>query len=202
MDVDRKIREKFHIKGGDTLPYLGWVRNYTRQDLAKLFNELGYTKGAEIGVERGRFSKVLCTQIPKLQLKCIDPWAPFTHHNAATMENTFQNAKLRLARFGDRIEFIRKTSLEAVKDIPDGSLDFVYIDAMHDFDFVMRDIINWVPKVRSGGIVSGHDYIKIQGYGVISAVDTYTRAHNINSWFITAERDPRVNGSPSWFWAK
>jgi hypothetical protein len=185
----------------DTLPFLGWV-SFTRLELAKLFCELGFTQGAEIGVERGRFSNVLLGNNPNLHLKCIEPWKAFTHHSDATMEETFQNCKARLARYGDRVEYIRKTSLDAVKDIPDASLDFVYIDAMHDFDNCIQDIINWVPKVRSGGIVSGHDYIKIYQYGVMDAVNAYTRVHNIGMWYITSERDPRKDGSPSWFWVR
>ena len=54
---------------------------------------------------------------------------------------------------------IRKSSVEAAKDFPDRSLDAVYIDAAHDEDSVREDIKTWRPKIRPGGILSGHDYV-------------------------------------------
>ena len=54
---------------------------------------------------------------------------------------------------------IRKSSVEAAKDFPDGSLDAVYIDAAHDEDSVREDIRTWRSKIKQGGILSGHDYV-------------------------------------------
>ena len=54
---------------------------------------------------------------------------------------------------------IRKSSVEAAKDFPDGSLDAVYIDAAHDEDSVREDIKTWRTKIKPGGILSGHDYV-------------------------------------------
>ena len=54
---------------------------------------------------------------------------------------------------------IKKTSIEAAKDFADGSLDAVYIDAEHDEDSVREDIRVWRPKIKPGGILSGHDWI-------------------------------------------
>ena len=54
---------------------------------------------------------------------------------------------------------IKKTSVEAAKDFPDGSLDAVYIDAEHDEDSVREDIRTWRPKIKPGGILSGHDWV-------------------------------------------
>ncbi len=99
---------------------------------------------------------------------------------------------------GFDVEFIRKGSLDAVKDIPDGSLDFVYIDEMHEFDPVMMDLIQWNPKVKRGGIIAGHDYSNVYfQFGVIQAVQAYTYAHNIHNWYVT-DLDPH----PSFFWVK
>lgn len=199
MDVVNKaIWKKFHVKYNDTLPFQGWVG--TRLQLAELFGELEFNIGAEIGVENGRYSEVLCLKNPKLKLKCIDPWKAFGHHSDADMEVTYQNAFNRLSKYN--VEFIRKTSVDAAKEVVDGSLDFVYIDGLHGFDPVITDIIAWVPKVKVGGIVSGHDYYKTYQYGVIPAVDAYTRAHNINMYYITREDGRRAEGVPSWFWVK
>jgi len=194
--VNRAIWNRFHIKYNDTLPYKAWQGD--RIALAQFFGEMGFREGAEVGVENGRYSAHLCRNIKGLHLRCIDPWTAFGRHSDADMERTYQNARARLLRFG--VQFIRKPSLEAARDIPDGSLDFVYIDGLHDFDSVIQDIIAWVPKVKRGGIVSGHDYVPIYQYGVIQAVDTYTRIHNIFLWYITHETlTPQAH---SWFWVK
>ena len=53
---------------------------------------------------------------------------------------------------------IRLSSVEASKLYKDGSLDFVFIDAMHTYDGVTADITAWMPKIRKGGVLAGHDY--------------------------------------------
>ena len=85
---------------------------------------------------------------------------------------------------------------DASRYVDDGSLDFVYIDGGHDFDNVMLDLILWSPKVRSGGVVSGHDYYRFRAAGVAPAVDVYTQQHRITQWFLTDER------TPSFFWVQ
>jgi hypothetical protein len=86
--------------------------------------------------------------------------------------------------------------MDAVRKIKNESLDFVYIDGFHDFDWVMPDLIFWAQKVRRHGIVAGHDYYPFFRAGVMFAVDAYTRAHNINDWYVTREKEP------TWFWVK
>jgi len=53
---------------------------------------------------------------------------------------------------------IRKTSLEASKMFADGSLHCVFIDANHKYECVKEDIQAWLPKIKPGGMLSGHDY--------------------------------------------
>jgi len=167
----------------------------TRRTLAELFNQMGYKAGAEVGVQEGVYSEILCQSIPGLQLKAIDTWAPFSHHDQAFQDDMFARARKRLEKY--TVEFIKKPSIEAAREIPDGSLDFVYIDAMHDFDNVIMDIIAWTPKVRRDGIVSGHDYEHYYSCGVSHAVDAYVRAHNIGMYYLTPKDPPR-----SWFWVR
>ena len=185
----------FHIKRGDNPPFFAWQGR--RELLGDLFKELGYTIGAEIGVERGIFSATLCQKNPNLHLKCVDPWEPYFYYTQTSEETVrvkYEEAKRTLAPYN--VEIVRKTSMDAVKEFKDGSLDFVYIDGLHDFDNVMLDLIHWGPKVRPGGIISGHDYCAGYMVGVVPAVDTYTRAHNVKMYYITREREP------SFFWVK
>lgn len=77
------------------------------------------------------------------------------------MDKMFEDAeKLFIARTKDvkNIIKIRKSSVEAAKDFEDMSLDAVYIDAEHDFESVRADIKAWRPKLKFGGVLSGHDF--------------------------------------------
>jgi predicted O-methyltransferase YrrM len=193
MDIDALIREKFKVENGNSPPFK--CVGVTREMLAQFMGELGFKTGAEIGVFRGAYSCRLCLAMPGLKIKCIDPWLPFRKNSRGRQEERFAVTSRRLKQFN--AEIIRKTSMEAVKEVPDKSLDFVYIDAMHEFDPVMLDIICWSDKVRPGGIVAGHDYSPPKWYnGVMLAVNTYVQAHEISKWYVTDDEDP------SFFWVK
>jgi len=170
-----------------------------RGDLAALFRDLGYTVGAEIGVGGGVFSEMLCKTIPGLRLYCIDAWEPYSGYldfsNQKELEVDYQSALTRLTPYHAII--IRKFSMDAVKLIPDKSLDFVYIDARHENPEVGDDIREWSKKVRRGGIVSGHDYVHIH-QDVINEVDKQAERplFLVGKWDET--NDPMT--CPSWFW--
>lgn len=70
----------------------------------------------------------------------------------------------------NNITVIRKTSVEAAKDFEDGSISLLFLDAGHDFDSVVADIKSWRKKVKSGGILCGHDWMEGTWQSVISAV--------------------------------
>ena len=59
---------------------------------------------------------------------------------------------------------IRATSEVASNIFPYNSLDFIYIDANHAYDFVVKDIELWFPKLKKGGVFAGHDYINLDWY--------------------------------------
>jgi len=190
------IVEKFGINGVSSAPLV--ANRGDREELAVLFGELGFKTGAEIGVRKGWYSWRLCRNIPNLKLKCVDPWLAFRRNSQDKMDYYFEYAKKLLAPYD--AEIIKKTSEEAAKDVSDGSLDFVFIDAMHEYDSVLQDITLWTPKVRVGGIVSGHDYSKPNRYnGVVGAVKEYTMSHGIDEWYVTLEDNEHA---PSWFWVK
>jgi hypothetical protein len=75
-----------------------------------------------------------------------------------------------LSQFGERVELIRKFSLEACKEFEDKSLDFVFIDAGHEFTDCYNDIVNWYPKVKENGINIGHDWYHPSWPGVTKSV--------------------------------
>jgi hypothetical protein len=167
------------------------IRTLDRNRLVRHFGEYGLLRGAEIGVDRGHFSEYMLKYIPGCTLLCVDPW-----RWKLRGESRYQSTVRRLAPYGDRATIIREYSFEAVMGVPDESLDFVFIDGDHSFDYIMTDIIWWSRKVRYGGVVSGHDFYRFRGGGVVPAVETYTRAHGITRWFLTDEKEA------TWFWAR
>lgn len=196
MNIDY-LHKRFGTVKGESSPIFGKHKDrniITREVLAEIFHEFGFTVGAEIGVYRGEYSEVLLNKNPHLKLYLIDPWMGWAHANEGVQRKNFRLARQRLV---DRnVEYIVKPSLIAADDIPDGSLDFVYIDAAHDFDNVMLDLIMWGKKVRKGGIISGHDYYYHYTVGVLTAVDTYAKAHGVSQWFATKDYPP------SFLWIK
>jgi len=174
----------------------------SRIELAKYFNQLDFHVGAEIGVADGRYSEILCKEIPGLDLTCVDPWAKYDGNWRSDdyQDKAFKKAQDRLSKYN--VSFKKNTSLEAARDIKDGSLDFVFIDGAHDFNNVMLDLILWTPKVRKGGIVALHDYYRSK-YGtvqVIPAVDTYTKINKIDFNITPRYEDGHKDDTPPCVW--
>lgn len=175
------------------------LSDHGRQSLLRLFREMRAKRGAEIGVWRGVFSAQMCQAVPGVHLTCVDPWEVYDGYREqksvqAHLDDAHQQAVAALAPYDCDIQ--RAPSVEAAESVPDGSLDFVYIDGNHRYDYVMADLEAWSPKVRSGGIVSGHDYIAKKSHTeVVRAVDTFTKARGIAPWYVLAG-----DKTPSFMW--
>lgn len=173
--------------------------------LATLFKELEFKTGAEIGVLKGEYTQILGQTIPNLKLYAIDPWTEYPDYYDVSggqpyFNEIYEEAKQRTSFFD--CQLIKKFSMEAVKDFEDESLDFVYIDANHEFIHVAEDIHYWSKKVKKGGIISGHDYRR-GGFrskckvNVKDVVQAWTYTNGINPWYI-------IDGDrhQSWMWIK
>jgi hypothetical protein len=179
-----------------------------RIELAKHFASLGFKKGAEIGVAYGYYSEVLFKNIPGLELYSVDAWISYARYrdyrDQSTYDKMIKTATEILTKYNCHI--VRKSSMDAVRDFSDGSLDFVYIDANHKYEFVKDDIREWSKKVRKGGIVSGHDYYltKSGNTGVIRAVDEYVKKHGLTLEITGWDRRNliRDDRQPSWWFIK
>jgi hypothetical protein len=115
----------------------------------------------------------------------------------------------RLKPFESVIDVKRMTTVEASRTVPDESLDYVYVDARHDYCATYEDIDTWWPKLKPGGILAGHDYLyaeqeRVQDWSlcengtrhrgaVRGAVEDFAKRHGLS---ISATfRDPLVNSS-------
>ena len=136
-----------------------------RDDLPFFLNGLGLTNiGIEVGVCKGLFSAHILKNWHGKKLYLIDSWRHFSgiedvnngDHNEQldNIARTFMN----IYPFDSRAVIVRDYSTEAAELFQDKSIDFVYIDAGHDYKSVTKDLICWFPKVKSGGYFLGHDY--------------------------------------------
>jgi hypothetical protein len=176
-----------------------------RYQLPSLLNARGLAgTGIEVGVFEGWYSNYLLTHWRGRRLISVDPWqvwesgyADDCNRDQPAMDQIYHRACQTLQPHGQRSEIWRLTSQEASTKLSDASLDFVYIDAQHHEAAVTDDLNRWYPKLRSGGMLSGHDYMDgtfdFGVFGVRTAVDHFTRQHHLQLW-VTRELL-----SPSWF---
>jgi hypothetical protein len=140
--------------------------------------------GVEIGVLNANTAHRLLLALPFLEHHMIDPWcvpekgssyAKQADTNAQKSqdahEKAYQKTKKLTAFAGKRAHIYRAMSHEVVDQFKDGSLDFVFIDGDHSYDGVKLDISLWLPKVKPGGWIGGHDYDHPKLPGVSKAVD-------------------------------
>lgn len=207
------IIKKYKIDLSDKLPID--IPNVGKDDLADLLHELDFKTGVEVGVAQGKYAKKLCEANPQMKVYGVDIWRAYdgyTDYYQEKLDICYEKARELLAPFPNH-QIIKDFSMNAVKQFADNSLDFVYIDANHDDPYVTEDIVEWSKKVRSGGIVSGHDYFRRKSrktmasrYSVIRATQNYTKENNIKPWFLLGLLD-KIPGLVrdhirSWFWVK
>lgn len=145
--------------------------------IAKLINQYNCDIGYEIGVSGGHtYSHVLNTCKKLKEWHGVDIWKPSEGYEVRpngvewNHEGNY-NKVVQISKKHENRAFIhRMTSEEASKEIEDESIDIVFIDADHSYEGVKNDIIYWAPKVKSGGIISGHDYDLPRFPGVKKAV--------------------------------
>ena len=200
----KNIFEKFNFNPEAKMPLV--IKNFCRNDLAILFQELGFKTGAEIGVKKGYYSKILCLYNPNLRLYSIDPWKGNEEYNQERMDYFYEEAKKRFDPLN--CEIIKKTSMEAVNLFYGNSIDFVYIDGDHHYKSVIEDLTEWSKKVRKGGIIAGHDWGKYpaKNCDVNRAVWDFVKENSIDPWFVIDghhnERGINLTRPDSFFWVK
>lgn len=189
-------------------------QNYVskRDEIPFLLNELGLNgDGIEIGVQRGLYAEIVLRNSSLKKLYLCDPWkqidtniySDVANINDEEQEKILKEMINRVFKYNysrDRINILRMTSDQAIESklFKDKQLDFVYIDANHKYEYILKDIEMWYPKVKNGGIIAGHDYLDgeiMEGsFGVKSAVtDFFGNNKNNERIYITDEN------WPSWY---
>ena len=136
----------------------------SRKDLPFLLNRLGLTDmGVEVGVAAGNYSRHILKHWNGKRLNMVDPYA----YQGAVLDRSddeLQHAGNELFAhavvldYKYRAALHKEFSVKAASHFFENELDFVYIDARHDFRSVWADLAAWYPKVKVGGIIAGHDY--------------------------------------------
>ncbi len=149
---------------------LGWMR---WPELLFLYGcGKKYKNILELGSWKGRSTHALLSG--GAEVTAVDTWLGSedirddTNH-LAKKEDVFATFMNNVGNFKN-LKFFRAKGHEAAQEIPDASYDMIFIDAGHTYEDVKQDIADWLPKVKKGGILCGHDYVQ-SWMGVIQAVD-------------------------------
>jgi hypothetical protein len=191
------------------------IPDTSRNDLPSFFKEMGYKVGVEIGVYKGYFTRALC--LGGLKVIGVDPWMPYPGFDRDTdarierQEYLYKRAQRQVR--GLDATFIRKTSIEAVLEFENESLDFIYIDGNHKLQYAVQDIMEWYPKIKKGGVISGHDYINPDRAAGVKdtiqvkyAVDVCVEALHVKNFYVlgemVAKKGEKRDKYRSWMWIK
>jgi len=131
-------------------------------------------KMAEIGCYAGE-STIAFAMIAGT-VYAIDPWInDYDNDDLSSfifpMTYVKTSFAIRTKEFSN-IHVINTTSERAALEIPDSSLDFVYIDAIHKLGPMKDDINSWLPKIKKGGYIGGHDFCGYWGEVVDAILET------------------------------
>jgi predicted O-methyltransferase YrrM len=119
----------------------------------------------EVGVWKGMSACFMAVEIinsgKKIKFDCVDTWEPFdwdTGISKSEYTDLYNIFLENIEPVKNNINIIKSLSWEASSNYEDESLDFVFIDAGHDYESIKKDLISWLPKVKKGGVIAGHDY--------------------------------------------
>jgi len=131
----------------------------TRWDLMiKFIGENDYKRIAEIGVAEGGMAKRVIEKCTG-RLDCyIMVDRLITKRLYAVILETDLPGYMEHEVQRNPLVLMRMNSEKASEIIAPESLDLIFLDAQHEYEGIKKDIECWLPKVKKGGIISGHDY--------------------------------------------
>lgn len=140
-----------------------------RNEIGDLLQEYGLKTGIEVGVQRGLYAEILLKKWKSCtNYKLVDLWAHQKNYEDIAnvsdekQESLYQETQARLKPWAHKTEYYKMLSTEASKKIAEKEgqelVDFIYIDARHDYCGVTEDLVHYWPLLKAGGIMAGHDY--------------------------------------------
>jgi predicted O-methyltransferase YrrM len=148
---------------------------------------------AEVGVAAGAFSAQIHAITRPAKLHLIDAWnyppQPDCHEPGLARVRAQFAAEIAAGQ----VEIHRGLSADMLARLPDHCLDWIYVDAGHDYDNVAADLAACLRVVRPGGIIAGDDYLRydtpLHRYGVIEAVNAMANRVGAEFLFLTMDYD-------------
>lgn len=140
----------------------------------------GHQVFVEVGCWHGRSTAYMAEEIKRrmapVEFYAVDTWKGSEENGLAELVRRHHGGDLfprfleNMSRVGvyDYVRPLRMTSTEGATRFANGSVDFVFLDADHEYESVRADIAAWRPKLRKGGTLAGHD---IDRPGVRRAVE-------------------------------
>lgn len=152
---DSRLRE---IAAGATSRFDLWV---------KWLQAIQARSVLEVGVWKGDFAKQILQDCKTVERYCmIDPWAHLpdwnkpSNVNPEMFDQVYEEAMQKTAFASAKIKVLRGRTREVIDSIPDGSLDFAYIDGDHTLRGITVDLIKVLPKIKEGGFIGGDDFTR------------------------------------------
>ncbi len=188
--VARLITPKVYVEIKDAHEFIQRTPRPFTLFLQKQFGKTPLT-GVEIGFGLGHNAHNLLETLNIRKLFCVDPCIgqPYQDLHGEVRCHVNKRSYYPLLKEDSRVEFIEQTSDDALRVLPK-ELDFVYIDGLHTYEQCLKDLKNYAPFVRKGGVLGGHDFTKYCQEGVIKAVLHYT---------MLSEKLPTVEMPDFWF---
>lgn len=152
----------------------------------------------EVGSFKGRSSAYMAVEIinsqKQIKFDCVDTWeGSHEHQLGGEAQDTDVVAHTLFDRFLENMQpvqgyyqAVRMNSVTAAQTYPDESLDLVFLDASHDEHNVILDIQAWLPKVKKGGMLSGHDWHMHSVQQAVSHMLTGFYVHGICWYYFKA----------------
>lgn len=169
---------------------------------------------AEVGSWRGYFATEILNNCPNVaKLYLVDAWERQVwseHEQQSNEQHEKDLAECRRHIRGHlpsgRVQIVRGRSAEvALNDKTIPLLDSAYIDAAHEYRFVMEDLVNWSKRLKPAGVLMGHDYTKNAdsvkwGFGVVEAVNDFCAKYGWEIVALTAEdfASYKLQRCPDW----
>jgi|TARA_R110000803_G_scaffold35965_2_gene77508 hypothetical protein len=167
------------------------------QWLVNFLNKHDLTRGAELGVQKGYNFKYLVENKPNLVLHGVDIWSEKhvrwdetpsedLQFQPDSVNSEFLNDLQEWAKdYKGRAFFHRHFTTYAHRFFNEGELDFIFIDAGHEYQDVKADIQCWYPKIKKGGYMLGHDINQVQVRKAVREqfADTWKQAKEQKIWW-------------------
>jgi len=169
---------------------------YSNEEIPTLLKNKKEIIGIEIGVERGGSAFNLLENSDVKILYLIEPYLPYTDLEGEHVcdEHCQKNNKkicLDTLKNFTNFQLIEKSSDEAFNFFEDESLDYIFIDGLHTYEQCYKDMENYYPKLKKGGLFYGHDFTYVSK--VREAVENFSK--KVNKEIENCKNDV-------WYWIK